>query len=145
MRILVDGDACPDKMEIYLLAEKYHVEMIVYMDYAHVCYGEDYQVKYCEVGKDSVDMMIVHDVLANDIVITQDYGLSSLLLTKSVKVLHVNGEIIDRSNIQELLMQRYIGVKNRKRNKHIKGPKKRTSQQSHYLLQQLELLLRGII
>ena len=42
-------------------------------------------------------------------------------------------------------MQRYIGVKNRKRNKHIKGPKKRTSQQSHYLLQQLELLLRESI
>ena len=36
MRILVDGDATPYKDEIYSLTKTYHIEMHVYVDYAHI-------------------------------------------------------------------------------------------------------------
>ena len=62
MRILVDGDATPQREEIAEIARKYNVEMIVYMDYAHLVESEDYTIKQCSVGSDSVDMMIVKDV-----------------------------------------------------------------------------------
>ena len=82
------------------MIKKYNVEVIVYMDYAHLVHSDDYTIKQCSVGSDSVDMMIVSDVKENDLVITQDYGLSSLVLTKKAKVLHVNGTMIDENNIE---------------------------------------------
>ena len=141
MRVLIDGDACPDKDEIYALCLQYHVEMIVFVDYAHISNEYDYQVIYCEVGRDSVDKMILNHVQNHDIIITQDYGLSSLLLLKQCYVLHPSGMIVSNENIDTLLMHRYIGSINRKRDKHIKGPKKRTEDVKERFLNQLERLL----
>lgn len=137
MRILVDGDACPNKKEIADIAKQYQLQMIVFVDYAHLLEDEYYIVKQCEIGRDSVDMQIMNEVQKNDIVITQDYGLSSLLLLKEAKVLHVSGMIIDKDNIDDLLMRRYQGYKNRKKDKHLKGPKKRTVQDEVYFMNQL--------
>lgn len=142
MRILVDGDATPQREDIACIGKKYNVEVIVYMDYAHLVYSDEYTVKQCSVGSDSVDMMIISDVKENDLVITQDYGLSSLVLTKKAKVLHVNGTMIDESNIETLLMQRFVGAKLRKANKHIKGPKKRTKDIEDKFIESLEELIK---
>lgn len=141
MRILIDGDACPQKEEIAKIAREYDVSVIVYMDYAHISCCKDYIIKYCMVGKDSVDMLIVKDVQENDIVITQDYGLASLVLAKNALVLHVSGMMIDKNNIEELLLRRYVGYKERKQNKHLKGPRKRTKQDEAYFIAQLRSLL----
>lgn len=142
MRLLVDGDACPDKQDIKALAIKYQVEMYVYIDYAHVLSDDYYQVIECEIGQDSVDMMIVCDVQPNDIVITQDYGLASLLLGKNVRVLHISGLIIDNDNIDLLLVSRYISAKQRRIGKHTRGPTKRTETIREKFLNNLEYLLR---
>lgn len=142
LRILVDGDAAPQREDIAAIGKKYDVEVIVYMDYAHLVESEDYTIKQCSVGSDSVDMMIVKDVKENDIVITQDYGLSSLVLLKKAKVLHVNGSIIDENNIETLLMQRFVGAKLRKENKHLKGPKKRTKETEDRFIESLEKLIK---
>ena len=45
MALLVDGDACPDLLEIKKIAIKNHVEMTVYVDYAHFI-QDDYLTKY---------------------------------------------------------------------------------------------------
>lgn len=141
MKLLIDGDGCPDKEAIYQLSCRYHVEMIVFVDYAHIIKNRSYSVVYCEIGQDSVDMEILNQANVGDIVITQDYGLAGLLLSKGCTVLHVNGMIIDSNNIDSLLMTRYIGVKSRKRDKHIQGPRKRNRQDKEKLLKQLEYLL----
>ena len=142
MRVLIDGDACPQKSEISELTQRYQVKMIVFLDYAHLSQSTEYEVRYCEIGRDSVDLMIVNEVQSEDIVITQDYGLASLVIAKGAKVLHVSGKIIDLQNIDELLMSRYMGYKERQRNKHIKGPKKRTQNDNKYFISQLEKLLK---
>lgn len=137
MRLLIDGDACPNKDEIKELAMKYHIEMIVFVDYAHMMEDDYYQTIHCEIGRDSVDMAIVNASLPDDLVITQDYGLASLLIGKRVKVLHVSGMVIDEGNIDELLMTRYISAKQRKSQKHLKGPSKRTQEVKHRFLDEL--------
>lgn len=35
MRILIDGDACPQKEDILDIARKYHKEVLLFIDYAH--------------------------------------------------------------------------------------------------------------
>ena len=49
------------------------------------------KVLYCDVDRDSVDSQIVKRVKENDLVITQDYGLAGLILSKKAKVLHLSG------------------------------------------------------
>lgn len=143
MRVLIDGDACPNKREIKQLLDRYQIRMIVFVDYAHLLNEDPYEVRHCEVGKDSVDMRIVNEVKAGDLVITQDYGLASLVLSKNAKVLHVSGMRIDQENIDGLLLKRYEGYKQRKRDKHLNGPKKRTKQDEDYFLNQVLKIVEG--
>lgn len=143
MRILVDGDACPSKEVIVELAKKYQLEMLVFIDYAHTLSNHDYQVIMCEVGDDSVDMMIINSIQSGDIVITQDYGLASLVLSRQAKVVHTSGKIIDNLNIDQLLMTRYISAKQRKSGIRTKGPAKRTKADELYFKQQLEETIVG--
>ena len=141
MRILVDGDSFTDKAYIKELAFLYQIEMIIFTDYAHSIDEKEYQVRLCEIGKDSVDMVLIREVQPKDIVITQDYGLASLVLSKGARVLHVSGMIIDQSNIDGLMLQRFIGYKQRRKDKHLKGPRKRTENQRDKFLGQLKKLI----
>lgn len=141
MVILVDGDACPDLLEIKELAKYYLIEMIVFVDYAHIIQDDYFKVIFCEVGKDSVDQAIVNVCKKGDLVISQDYGLASLVLLKGAKVLHPSGKIINDENIDRLLMDRYVSFKQRRMNKRIKGPVKRTGEIHNIFLEQLENLL----
>lgn len=141
MRILVDGDACPSKDSIVELAHKYQLEMLVFIDYAHILPTHEYQVILCEVGADSVDMKIINMVKKGDVVITQDYGLASLVLAKQAKVLHVSGKIINNTNIDQLLMTRFVSAKQRKAGIRTKGPAKRTKEDEVFFKEQLEKLL----
>ena len=98
----------PALIEIKQLCQQYGFEMIVFIDYAHQI-SDDYQCVICDIGKDSVDQAIVENVLPGDLVISQDYGLASLVLLKDAKVLHPTGKMINEDNISNLLMSRYLG------------------------------------
>ena len=134
MAILVDGDACPDLLEIKKLAKRYLVEMIVFVDYAHCLQDDYFKVCFCEVGKDSVDQAIINTCKKGDLVISQDYGLASYALLKGAQV-------INNENIDQLLMGRYVSAKQRRMNKRVKGPAKRTDKIHDIFLRQLENIL----
>lgn len=144
MRVLVDGDATPYKDEIYSLTKTYHIEMHVYVDYAHILKDVPYQVIECDVGHDSVDLLLLSHLQKQDILITQDYGLAALALGKGAYILHISGMEITSQNIDELLLRRYIGAHQRKSGKHIKGPSKQTQEDKQYFLAQLENLLKKL-
>ena len=52
MRLIIDGDACPDKDSISRIALKYDIDMYVFIDYAHVLEDNYYKIITCEVGHD---------------------------------------------------------------------------------------------
>lgn len=141
MVILVDGDACPNILEIKILAKRYQTEMLVFIDYAHNLNDDYFKTISCEVGNDSVDLTLLRYISDNDLVISQDYGLASLALSKGAKVLHISGLIITEDNIERLLISRYLGAKARRSGKRIKGPAKRSYETEQYFLKQLERLL----
>lgn len=141
MRILVDGDACPNKNEIKFLAKKYQIEMLVFIDYAHVLEDNYYTVIECEVGHESVDMAIMKEIKKDDLLITQDYGLASLALSKGAKVLHITGMSINELNIDSLLMSRFVSAKQRRANKHQKGPAKRSEEIALQFINSLEQII----
>lgn len=141
MRLLVDGDGCPNINEIKKLAKQYQIEMLVFIDYAHELNDDYFKTIFCAVGHDSVDLEIMKYVEKNDLIISQDYGLASLVLAKGAKVLHVSGLIINLNNIDELLMSRFIGAKARRSGARLKGPHKRTDEIKNAFLRQLETIL----
>ena len=69
---------------------------------------------YIDDGPDAVDYKIVKLATPEDIVITQDYGLASLLLSKVKIVMHHKGHLYRSSNIDMLLQQRYNNAQIRK-------------------------------
>ena len=142
MRVLIDGDASPVKEIAIDLCNKKGVECIIYIDYSHVFESSYASVIYCDQAKDSVDLKISNECLKDDIVITQDYGLATLILAKGGKVLHNNGFIIDNNNIDTLLESRFIGSKLRSHVK-IKGPRKRSKEDDLRFSNTLDNLLGG--
>ena len=142
MRVLIDGDASPVKEIAIDLCSKKGVECIIYIDYAHIYESSYASVIYCDQGKDSVDLKIASNCIKDDIVITQDYGLATLILAKGGVVLHNNGFIIDNNNIDTLLEKRYLGSKLRG-HVRIKGPKKREIEDDLRFYEALENLLGG--
>ena len=51
MRLLIDGDACPDRQKVIELALHYGVEVLLFIDFAHVIEDERIQIIMCEVNK----------------------------------------------------------------------------------------------
>ncbi len=130
MRILVDADACPVLDIIEEIAQSYHIELDIFCDMHHALYSEVGMVYQIDQGADAVDFALLKKVKVNDIVVTQDYGLASLVLTKRAKALHPDGRLYTEDTIEEMLFGRYVSKKQRqsKQKVHLRGPKKRTKE-----------------
>lgn len=125
MKILVDADACPVKNIIIEVAKEYNVEVNMYFDTSHE-YDDDYsKVFIVDKSKDSVDINILNNMFKNDIIVTGDYGLASLVISKGGYAINQNGLIYSSNNMDKLLFERFLGVKNRKSNIKTKNMKKR--------------------
>jgi len=142
MRVLVDGDASPVKDEVICLCKEFGVECIIYMDYSHEYESSYAKVIFCDKGKDSVDLKISNECEKNDIIVTQDYGLATLILAKGGLVIHNNGFLIDNKNIDILLDSRYLSNKFRGKVK-LKNPRKRTELDNINFSNTLRNLLGG--
>lgn len=131
MEIYIDGDACPVKEDIYRLAEEVGVKVTLVTSLSHYSGKElpdNVKIIYVDEGADSADFRIVALINAGDVLVTQDYGLASLVLPKAVRVLHHLGYEYTQETINQLLEARYIGAQLRKSGKRTKGPKKYTEE-----------------
>ncbi|MCX7694227.1 MAG: YaiI/YqxD family protein [Caloramator sp.] len=126
MRILVDADACPVKDIIVKVAKEYKLDVLMFMDTSHII--DDGYSKTIVVGKgrDSVDFALVNEAKQGDIVVTQDYGVAAMVLSKGTFAINQNGLIFTNQNIDSLLMQRYVNYKVRESGGKTSNPKKRT-------------------
>ena len=130
MKILVDADACPVVKIIEEIAREFNVSVILLCDTNHIISSDYSDVKVIDAGADAVDLALINLCKPNDIVVTQDYGVAALALSKNACAIHQNGNIYTDENISGLLNTRYINKKQRmsKGKTHIKGPKKRTKE-----------------
>jgi uncharacterized protein YaiI (UPF0178 family) len=76
-----------------------------------------------------VDFKLIAAVQAGDVVVTQDYGVAAIALSKKARVIHQSGMLFTQSNIDGLLNDRYENQKSRRAGKRTSGPKKRTRQE----------------
>ena len=143
MKVLIDADACPVTGIAVNLCRKHSVPCILLCDTAHTIYKDGVETLVFDKGSDSVDFALVNRTAPGDIVITQDYGLASMCLGRSVRVLHQDGWEYTLDNISGLMEQRHIAKKHRMSGGRMKGPSKRTKQQDAAFERALQQLLQG--
>lgn len=126
MKLIIDADASPVKNEVIQLAEKYQLKVILVSSishYTHEIYPDFVESVYVEKGADMADFKIVQLTKKDDIIMTQDYGLASLLLPKGCFVLHHKGYEYTTDNIDTLLQKRHFSALQRQSGHRTKGPK----------------------
>ncbi|MCF8019933.1 MAG: DUF188 domain-containing protein [Vallitaleaceae bacterium] len=141
MVVRVDGDACPVRASILQITNKHKVETIIYTDVNHEFSYETTCVITVDQGIDSVDLAIVRDIKVGDVVITNDYGLASLVLGKKGYAMDANGRAFTLNNIDQLLFERHMHKSLRMMKKKHKGPKKRDRHADVLFRENFEALL----
>ncbi|PNZ72007.1 YaiI/YqxD family protein [Mammaliicoccus stepanovicii] len=130
-RIIIDGDACPVTDDIIRITEGTGIFVLIIRSVNHFSlkeYPDHVSTTYVDHGVDSVDFRIVKLTTADDIVVTQDYGLASLIINKAKHVVHHLAYEYTSQNIEQLLTQRHISAQVRQQGGRTKGPKKLTSE-----------------
>lgn len=142
MKVLIDADGCPVVDRAVSLCRQYAIPCLLLCDTAHEFYRDGAETLVFDKGADSVDYALVNRVLAGDVVITQDYGLASMCLAKSARVLHQDGWEYTSDNIDALLLVRHESRKHRAAGGRFKGPKKRDPSQNDRFALAFEKLLQ---
>lgn len=149
MKILIDADASPVKHEIIQLAKTFHLDVVMVSSIAHYSletYPDFVEMIYVEKGADRADFKIVQLARKGDIIVTQDYGLASLLLPKGCSVFHHKGYEYTKENIETLLQNRHLSAIQRKSGQRTKGPRPFTAEDrekfrvafEHFLTENIE-------
>ena len=106
MKILVDADACPVVEITINLAKKYNYECILVCDTSHVINRTNAKTVTVDTANDSADFKLVNMTDKGDVVVTGDYGLAAMCLSRCAIVLNHNGLIYNSENIDNLLFSR---------------------------------------
>lgn len=114
MKILVDADACPVKNIIVEIAKMYSIKVIMFIDTSHILNDGYSDVITVEKGKDSVDIALINRTELNDVVVTQDYGVAAMAISKHAYAINQNGLVYSNENIDRLLFERYLSQKVRR-------------------------------
>ena len=103
MKILIDADGCPVVNTTVNLGRKYNINTIIMCDTSHIINKVGVDTVVLSKGSDSVDFALVNKVSKGDIVVTQDYGLAAMVLSKGGYPINQNGMIYSNAMISFLL------------------------------------------
>ena len=141
-RLYIDADGCPVINQALNAASRRHVESFLICDTAHVFARRGAQTITVDKGADSADFAIVSRLKPGDLVITQDYGLAAMCLTRGAKVIDQNGMRYTEANIDQLLDQRAAATRIRRGGGRLRGPAKRTAAQNEAFISAFQQMLQ---
>jgi uncharacterized protein YaiI (UPF0178 family) len=109
MRIFVDGDACPVKDEVYRVAKRYEIKVLVVSNSSlFVPTSPLIELVVVKGGFDSADNWIVENIEIDEITITSDIPLADRCLQKGARVLGPKGHAFTEETIGEALATRAL-------------------------------------
>ncbi len=109
LRILVDGDACPVREEIYKVAFRYGVPVrVVANSFMRIPVSPLIEFKLVEAGPDVADDAIADDADERCVVITADIPLADRCLKARAVVIAPNGKLFTDNSIGAALAVRAI-------------------------------------
>lgn len=142
-RVVVDADACPVKSVIARIVQRCGASALFVSSYAHeLSPQEGVYVVAVDAGNQSADLYIANVLTSRDVLVTGDYGLAALGLSRGAAVLTPRGMVIRDDDIDGLLAQRHWSAKRRRAGKRTKGPPAFTKEDREKFQQQLTTLLQ---
>ena len=109
IKIYVDADACPVKNEIYRVAERYALEIILVSNaWMNTPKSNRIMLQVVDEKFDAADDWIADHVKTDDIVISADIPLAARCLEKGAHVLGPKGKEFTRENIGDIMATRDI-------------------------------------
>lgn len=118
MHIYIDADACPVKDTVIQETEHLDISVTLVASYSHFSekeYPAHVSTTWVDSGSDNADFRIMKLAKPGDMVITQDYGLASMLLSKGCIILHHAGYEYTEKNIDSLITSRHLAAFERKK------------------------------
>ena len=109
IKIYIDADACPVKNEVYRVAERYKLEVLLVSNTRMKTPDSGRILLQVVTGKfDAADDWIAEHVQPDDIVISADIPLAARCLEKGAHVLGTKGKEFTRDNIGDIMASREI-------------------------------------
>lgn len=99
MRIIIDGDGCPVAKQAVALAKSHRLNCIIFCDTSHQIHNNSAQTITVDKGADSVDFALVNALKPGDIVVTQDYSLAAMRLSRNAQPIHQDGLVYTAENM----------------------------------------------
>ena len=143
MEVFIDADGCPVTDLAVGLARQYHIGCSIFCDTSHRIERDGAVTITVSKGADSVDFALVNRIHAGDIVVTQDYGLAAMCLSKQAIPIHQDGMVYTNENMDSLLFFRTAAKKIRNAGGRLKGPSRRTKEQDKAFAAALKKLLEA--
>lgn len=126
MKIFLDADASPVTVDIINIASTRNMPLTIVKNYSQNISSDYPEIISVDMDKEAADLYIANHLSKNDLVITQDRGLSALCLGRGAYVMDFFGNLINNDNINiylgirhvnKVLRKQGIYSKNKKRNK----------------------------
>jgi uncharacterized protein YaiI (UPF0178 family) len=109
VRIVVDADACPVKEQIYRVAARYNLPVLIVAN-SPMRVPEQPGIEFVHIpgGLDAVDDWIAEQATADDIVATADLPLAGRVLEKGATCLDFRGREFTDDSVGGLLASREV-------------------------------------
>jgi uncharacterized protein YaiI (UPF0178 family) len=145
LTIFVDADACPVKQEVYRVASRYGLEVVLVTNsWMRIPREPWIRLKVVTDGFDAADDWIVEHVQADDIVITADIPLASRCLKKGAGAIGPTGKSFTESNIGQVVATRDLLYELRGAGEITGGPPPLKKSDRSRFLQQLDQTIQAI-
>ena len=122
--LYIDADACPVTREALTCARRARVPVVIVgtrgRDDTHGGFWVD--VLDVSIGADSADFAIVERLQPDDVVVTQDIGLASMVLGRGAAAIGVRGRVYTKATIDMDLFIRHEEKKVRRAGGRTRGP-----------------------
>jgi uncharacterized protein YaiI (UPF0178 family) len=108
-KIFVDADGCPVRDEVYKVAERYKMKVILVANkWLNIPTNPLFEMQVVSGDFDAADDWIVENAVEKDIVITADILLAERCLKKNSRVLGNKGEEFTEDNIGSAVASREL-------------------------------------
>ncbi len=142
MKIWIDADGCPVVKEAVRVAQEFEISVVIVKNSSVELSMDEVEIITVESSRDAADFYIFTHMKKGDLVVTQDGGLSALVLSKNGVPIDQDGKILKKEEADFLLHGRHVKKMERLKNKHYEKIKKRQKIDNQRFTNSLRNLLR---
>lgn len=146
LTVFVDADACPVKREIMAVGRSFGARVVLVASHDHRMPEAEAGVEVVQVDRadQAVDVYIANRLRSGDVLVTQDFGLAALGLSRGAAVLSNRGQEYRPETIDFLLERRNEAARMRRGGGRSKGPRAFTEEDRRMFQQALTKVLRRL-